>query len=79
MNLHTNYRDTFVKFQNPERTKPILPQSSSDVVYESNRPFLNKSQTSLDFIRYPDHKPARPIAADYYMSNLNNLLYPGAK
>ena len=80
MNLQTNYRDTFIKYQNAERTKPILPPASMNVTNEDNRPFLGKSQTSIDFIRHTGHKPPKPAGCNSYVSDLNDqVLYPGPK
>lgn len=77
MTLETNYRETFVKFKDPERTKLIVPKST--ITYEPRKPFLNKSQTSLDFVAYSNHKPPRAAECNPFVSNLNDQIYPGLK
>lgn len=80
MALNTNYRDTFVKYQNFERQKAIVPKTNNEtVIFESHRPTLSKSQTSMDFIRYPNFQPPKPANCNPYISDLNNQIYPGEK
>lgn len=81
IDMATNYRDTFVKFKNVERTKKILPNSQGVMVVKD----LSKikpgiTQTHSDYVSYPNHHPPRPADCNPFNSDLNKqILYPGEK
>lgn len=87
MNLGTNYRDSFVRFNSVERVKKIVPSNQMESVSLSvdgvakPRPnfSLSKSQTKADYVHHFDHRPAKPADCNSFVSHLDEQIYPGNK
>ena len=78
MDFDTNYRGTFIKYNNPEMVKKILPQN--DIVLNPNKNRTpNITQTKTDFVFYPNHQPPKQADCNPFASDLNRDIYPGNK
>ena len=78
MDLSSNYRETYVKFADPERAKLADPEKKSRIFSAAaSNPFPSVTQSRSDYVYYLN--PQRPKLADCnpYESNLNEQLYPG--
>ena len=78
MDMATNYRDTFVKHKNAERSQIIVPRA--DIVLNPNKNSAPSiTQTKTDFVFHANHHPPKPADCNPFVSNLNKDIYPGEK
>ena len=78
MDLKTNYRDTYVKYKDPERAKTIHP-NQNDIINDKKPLLTSTTQTRSDFVQYPYHMPPKPADVNPYNSNLDRYIYPSNK
>lgn len=78
MDLGTNYRETFIKYSDIEPVKKVLP-NQNEIIISSNKLMMPSiTQTHHDF----SYKPSRPpklADCNPYLSNLDQLIYPGSR
>ena len=80
MDLVTNYKTDFIKFENTGRTKKILSDNHSLQISNNFRPHFNGlTQNDIDFKSYPHHRPPIPSGFNPFNSNLDKLLFPEKK
>lgn len=80
MDLNSNYRETFVKFDDVERTKSINPETKSKIFSTGNtKPFSATTQSRSDYVLYLNHQRAHLADCNPYESNLNEQIYPGKR
>jgi hypothetical protein len=79
MELVTNYRDAFVKFDNAERAVNAKPGQNSNVISTNNKEEkkLNQTQNQIDFKPHLNHQPPKMANTNPFLSDLDKQLYPG--
>lgn len=78
MEFGTNYKDTFVKYDHPERAYKISPINHSKAILATSKSATKSiTQTKSDFVRYHKYKPATPANCNTFNSNLDQQIYPG--
>ena len=78
MDLGTNYRETFVKYSDYEPVKKILPNQNEMLISSTKMMIPSITQTHHDF-GYKPSQPPKPADCNPYVSNLDQLIYPGSK
>ena len=77
MDFNSNYRETFVKFNDVERAKLFNPENKSKIFSTPNKPFSATTQSRSDYVLYLNHQRAPLADCNPYESNLNEQIYPG--
>jgi len=78
MELATNYRDAYVKFENAEKAINAKPVQNANVLSTNNKQNpLNKTQNQVDFKPHLNHQPPKMANTNPFVSNLDKQLYPG--
>jgi hypothetical protein len=78
MDFNTVNRETFIRYSDIEPVKKYIP-TQNEVMVQSNKKLIpSLTQTHSDY-GYKPSKPAKSANCNPYLSNLDELLYPGFK
>ena len=78
MDLNSNYRETFVKYEDVERAKLFNPETKSKIFSNGSKPFSATTQSRSDYVVYLNHQRAPLADCNPYESNLNEeRMQPG--
>lgn len=75
MDMGTNYRETYIKYSDYEPVKKHVPVQN-EIVSPNKSTIPSITQTHHDY-GYKQTRPAKLADCNPYISNLDQLLYPG--